>query len=94
MIDLSHDNSGKDPERQPAVGADVAAQIAGGAEAIVGVMIESFLVGGRQDPEARGPLTYGQSITDGCLGWEATVEVLDRLAEAVRARRAAAVAAA
>jgi 3-deoxy-7-phosphoheptulonate synthase len=94
MIDLSHDNSGKDPERQPAVGAAVAAQLAGGADAIFGVMIESFLVGGRQDHEGRKPLTYGQSITDGCLGWEATVELLDRLAEAVRARRAAAVAAA
>jgi 3-deoxy-7-phosphoheptulonate synthase len=89
MIDLSHDNSGKDPERQPAVAADVAAQIAAGAGAIKGVMVESFLVGGRQDHEGAGPLTYGQSITDGCLGWDATVEVLDRLAEAVQARRSA-----
>jgi 3-deoxy-7-phosphoheptulonate synthase len=87
MIDLSHDNSGKDPERQPAVAAEVAGQIAAGARAIVGVMIESFLVGGRQDHEGSGPLAYGQSITDGCLGWEQTVEVLDRLAESVRARR-------
>jgi 3-deoxy-7-phosphoheptulonate synthase len=89
MIDLSHDNSGKDPELQPAVAADVAAQITGGASAIKGVMLESFLVGGRQDHEGPGPLTYGQSITDGCLGWDDTVDVLERLAEAVRARRSA-----
>jgi 3-deoxy-7-phosphoheptulonate synthase len=92
MIDLSHDNSGKDADRQPAVAADVAAQIAGGQRAIVGVMLESFLVGGRQDVPAdltAESLTYGQSITDGCLGWDATVEVLDALAEAVRRRRAA-----
>jgi 3-deoxy-7-phosphoheptulonate synthase len=93
MIDLSHDNSGKDPARQPAVGADVARQIAAGTGAIVGVMVESFLVGGRQDHERTEPLTYGQSITDGCLGWEPTVELLDGLAKAVRARRAAAAAA-
>jgi 3-deoxy-7-phosphoheptulonate synthase len=90
MIDLSHENSGKDPERQPAVAQDVAAQIAGGDGAIVGAMLESFLVAGRQDLEARSPthpLVYGQSITDGCIGWDTTVEVLDVLAAAVRARR-------
>ncbi|HZU39608.1 MAG TPA: 3-deoxy-7-phosphoheptulonate synthase, partial [Solirubrobacteraceae bacterium] len=87
MIDLSHDNSGKDPERQPAVASDVASQIAGGARAVVGIMLESFLVPGRQDLRAGRELTYGQSITDGCLGWEATVEVLDQLAEAARSRR-------
>jgi 3-deoxy-7-phosphoheptulonate synthase len=90
MIDVSHDNSGKDPERQPDVAADVARQVAGGSRAIVGVMIESFLVGGRQDAEAGQKLTYGQSITDGCLGWEETVEVLDGLAAAVKQRRGAA----
>ncbi len=89
MIDLSHDNSGKDPERQPAVAAGVAAQIAGGQRAIVGAMLESFLRAGRQDPAPAERLTYGQSITDGCLGWESTVEVLDGLADAVRRRRAA-----
>jgi 3-deoxy-7-phosphoheptulonate synthase len=90
MIDCSHDNSGKDPERQPAVAASIEEQVAAGDGAIVGVMLESFLVGGRQDPPDGGrPLTYGQSITDGCLRWEATVEVLDGLAAAVRARRAA-----
>jgi 3-deoxy-7-phosphoheptulonate synthase len=90
MIDLSHDNSGKRPERQPEVAAAVAAQVAGGQPAIVGVMLESFLVGGRQDAEPpvdRSTLTYGQSITDGCLDWDSTVEVLDVLADAVRKRR-------
>jgi 3-deoxy-7-phosphoheptulonate synthase len=87
MIDLSHDNSGKDPERQPLVAADIAAQVADGSVAIVGVMLESFLVGGRQDLGEPGALVYGQSITDGCLDWETTVEVLEGLANAVRARR-------
>jgi 3-deoxy-7-phosphoheptulonate synthase len=90
MIDLSHDNSGKDPERQPAVADAVAEQISAGQPAICGVMLESFLVAGRQDLESRSPthpLVYGQSITDGCIGWETTVEVLDTLAAAVRARR-------
>ncbi len=89
MIDLSHDNSRKDPARQPEVAAEVAAQLADGCTAIVGTMLESFLVGGRQTLEEGRPLTYGQSITDGCLGWETTVEVLDGLAEAVQARRRA-----
>jgi 3-deoxy-7-phosphoheptulonate synthase len=87
MIDVSHDNSGKDPERQPEVAGAVARQIATGNRALVGVMVESFLVAGRQEP-AGSSLTYGQSITDGCIGWDQTVELLDGLAEAVRARRA------
>jgi 3-deoxy-7-phosphoheptulonate synthase len=87
MIDLSHDNSGKDPERQPAVAAVVADQVAAGQRAICGVMLESFLVAGRQDLDGPDELTYGQSITDGCIGWDTTVEVLDTLATAVRARR-------
>jgi 3-deoxy-7-phosphoheptulonate synthase len=86
MIDLSHDNSGKQPERQPLVAGDVGSQIAAGNEAIVGAMIESFLVAGRQDLGS-GELTYGQSITDACLDWETTVRVLDGLASAVRSRR-------
>ena len=89
MIDLSHDNSGKDPERQPAVAAAVAGQVSAGDRAIVGVMLESFLVAGRQDLGGPGELTYGQSITDGCIGWDTTVEVLDGLADAVRSRRGA-----
>jgi 3-deoxy-7-phosphoheptulonate synthase len=89
MIDLSHDNSGKDPERQPLVAADVGEQIAGGENAIVGVMLESFLVPGRQDLRPGAEVCYGQSITDGCIGWETTVEVLEALAESVRARNVA-----
>jgi len=89
MIDLSHDNSGKDPDRQPAVAAEVGAQIADGNDAIVGVMIESFLVAGRQDLRPGAELRYGQSITDGCIGWDTTVEVLEHLAASVRARNAA-----
>jgi 3-deoxy-7-phosphoheptulonate synthase len=89
MIDLSHDNSGKDPERQPHVAAEVGRQIAGGNGAIVGVMLESFLVAGRQDLRPGAELCYGQSITDGCIGWEETVEVLEGLAESVRDRNAA-----
>jgi 3-deoxy-7-phosphoheptulonate synthase len=87
MIDVSHDNSGKDPERQPAVAADVGAQLAAGNRAIVGLMLESFLVGGQQELRAGGWLTYGQSVTDGCLDWSTTVDVLDGLAAAVRKRR-------
>ena len=87
MIDLSHDNSGKDPGRQPAVADAVADQIAAGNHALVGVMLESFLLAGRQDPGPPATLAYGQSITDGCIGWDTTVAVLDRLAESVRARR-------
>jgi 3-deoxy-7-phosphoheptulonate synthase len=91
MIDLSHDNSAKDPERQPAVAADVGSQIEAGSRAIVGVMLESFLLAGRQDlggGDSLSKLLYGQSITDGCIGWETTVEVLEGLAESVRARNA------
>jgi 3-deoxy-7-phosphoheptulonate synthase len=87
VIDASHDNSGKDHERQPAVVADIAGQIAGGNDAIVGVMLESFLVAGRQRLTEGTPLIYGQSITDPCMAWETTTEVLDELATAVRARR-------
>jgi 3-deoxy-7-phosphoheptulonate synthase len=87
VIDVSHDNSGKDYSRQPLVAAEVARQIAGGNRAIVGAMLESFLIAGRKDPAAAEALTYGQSITDGCIDWATTVEVLEGLAEAVRARR-------
>jgi 3-deoxy-7-phosphoheptulonate synthase len=90
MIDCSHDNSRKDPTRQPDVAAAVAEQVADGNDAIIGAMLESFLVAGRQilDPTTRhGPLRYGQSITDACLDLDVTIEVLDQLAASVRARR-------
>ena len=88
VIDASHANSSKDPDRQPTVMQDVADQIASGDDRIVGVMIESNLVGGRQDLEPGKPLTYGQSITDGCIDWDTSVAVLEGLAAAVAARRA------
>ena len=87
MIDASHANSQKKPENQPLVVEDVAAQLEAGETRIVGMMIESNLVAGRQDLIPGKPLTYGQSITDGCIGWDTSVAVLDRLAEAVAARR-------
>ncbi len=87
MIDFSHANSNKDYKRQSLVCRDVAAQISQGNRNIIGVMIESNLVAGAQKLVADRPLTYGQSITDGCLGWEETLELFKELAAAVRARR-------
>jgi len=91
MIDASHANSSKKPENQPAVIEAIATQLEAGESRIVGVMVESHLVAGRQDLVEGQSLTYGQSITDGCIGWDASVAVLERLAAAVRARRARAV---
>jgi 3-deoxy-7-phosphoheptulonate synthase len=87
MIDASHANSRKKAQAQIEVCADIGAQLQAGDRRIVGVMIESHLVGGRQDLRKGVALTYGQSITDGCIGWEDSVSVLDALAESVRARR-------
>lgn len=89
VIDASHANSGKDHRNQPLVAADVAAQLAAGQRGITGVMLESFLLPGRQDLDPTRELVYGRSVTDACLGWDDTAEVLDGLAAAVRARRAA-----
>ena len=82
MVDCSHANSRKDYTRQMEVAQDVAAQIRNGEQNIMGVMVESHLVEGRQDK----PETYGQSITDACIGWETTEEMLALLADAVRSR--------
>jgi 3-deoxy-7-phosphoheptulonate synthase len=87
MIDASHGNSRKDPRRQIDVAADVAAQLAAGSDAIFGVMLESHLIEGRQDVTPGTPLVYGQSITDGCLGWDDTVTVLEDLARGASNRR-------
>ncbi|SHG90912.1 3-deoxy-7-phosphoheptulonate synthase AroG [Pollutimonas bauzanensis] len=87
MIDASHANSNKDYRNQPLVIDDVAAQMEAGDERIFGVMVESHLVGGRQDLVPGQPLVYGQSITDGCIDWEASVKVLERLSQAVKNRR-------
>lgn len=89
MIDASHGNSSKRPENQPAVIEEIAAQMEAGDSRIGGVMIESHLVAGRQDLVAGRPLVYGQSITDGCIDWETSVPLLDRLAKAVEGRRRA-----
>jgi 3-deoxy-7-phosphoheptulonate synthase len=87
VIDASHDNSGKDPEKQFFAAGEIADQIADGNKAIVGAMLESFLVGGRQDLVPGEELTYGQSVTDACIDWEDTVAVLERFASAIEARR-------
>ncbi|MGH8380817.1 3-deoxy-7-phosphoheptulonate synthase [Pseudomonas sp.] len=75
MVDCSHANSGKDPARQPAVFADVLAQRLAGDRTLVGVMLEGHLLDGCQ-VLAKGALQYGVSITDGCLGWEHTEQLL------------------
>jgi 3-deoxy-7-phosphoheptulonate synthase len=88
MIDTSHANSGKDPSKQPQVATEIARQVAGGSRSIFGVMIESFLVAGRQEISERSQMTFGQSVTDGCLAWDTTVPLLEELADGVRKRRA------
>ncbi|MCV2447239.1 3-deoxy-7-phosphoheptulonate synthase [Paracoccus sp. DMF] len=90
VIDASHANSGKDAARQPAVIADIAAQIRGGEARIRGVMLESNLVAGRQDLAPGRVPTYGQSITDACLGWEDTRRLLHDLAATLDAQARAA----
>ncbi len=87
MIDSSHGNSENDYRRQLDVGEDVASQIEQGDFRIIGFSAESNLKEGRQDLKMGQPLVYGQSITDACIGWEDTVQLLDRLARAVQLRR-------
>ncbi len=89
MIDCSHANSNKQFKRQLAVAQDVAGQIAAGDARIFGAMIESHLVPGRQDLIPGKPAEYGKSITDACIGWDDSREILEQLAGAVRARRQA-----
>jgi 3-deoxy-7-phosphoheptulonate synthase len=90
MIDCSHANAAKQFRRQVEVAREVGRQIAEGGRAIVGAMVESHLVEGRQDLHPGKPLVFGQSITDACLGWEDSIEVLAALAEATAKRRRAA----
>lgn len=89
VIDASHGNSAKQHRRQSVVLGDIAGRIAAGDRVIAGVMIESFLVEGRQDlgTAGRSGLVHGQSITDACLGWDDTAAALEVLAGAVRTRR-------
>jgi 3-deoxy-7-phosphoheptulonate synthase len=89
MIDASHANSSKKHENQIPVCADIGRQVAGGDERIIGVMVESHLVAGRQDLQEGCALNYGQSITDACIGWDDSVGVLEGLAESVKQRRVA-----
>jgi 3-deoxy-7-phosphoheptulonate synthase len=87
MVDFSHANSSKQHKRQIVVGHDVGSQIAGGDSRIIGVMIESHLVEGRQEICAPEKMTYGQSVTDACIHWDDTVELLRNLAASVAQRR-------
>jgi 3-deoxy-7-phosphoheptulonate synthase len=87
MIDCSHANAAKQYQRQADVAADIAAQLGGGEKRIVGVMVESNLVEGRQELTPGKPLKFGQSVTDPCLGWDASIKVIEALAEGVKKRR-------
>ena len=87
MVDFSHANSQKQHQKQLEVGADIAEQIAAGNRNIIGAMIESHLVAGRQEKIPGKILVYGQSITDACLGLDDSKALLERLAEAVETRR-------
>ena len=87
MVDASHGNSWKDHRRQPLVAAALADQMAAGERGLTGVMLESFLREGRQEPGSQATLTYGQSVTDACIDIDTTADVLDGLAAAVRRRR-------
>jgi len=87
MIDFSHANSRKRHEKQISTANDVAGQIARGDSRIIGVMIESNLVAGRQDIRPDQELTHGQSVTDACISWEESVPLLRELADAVNQRR-------
>jgi 3-deoxy-7-phosphoheptulonate synthase len=87
MVDASHGNSGKDYRRQPVVAGVIADQIGAGEPGLVGIMLESFLQAGRQEPGDPATLAYGQSVTDACIDVEATAGVLRGLAAAVRRRR-------
>jgi 3-deoxy-7-phosphoheptulonate synthase len=90
MIDCSHANSQKNHKLQTEVAVDIARQLAAGDKRIIGVMVESHLNEGRQDHVPGCSLEYGKSITDACLGWDETVELLELLATGVRKRRASA----
>jgi 3-deoxy-7-phosphoheptulonate synthase len=87
MVDASHGNSGKDHRRQPLVAAAIADQVAAGERGLTGVMLESFLAEGRQEPGPPAKLRYGQSVTDACMDLKTTTAVLNSLAAAVRSRR-------
>ncbi|PKU97874.1 phospho-2-dehydro-3-deoxyheptonate aldolase [Bifidobacterium pseudolongum subsp. globosum] len=90
IIDAAHGNCGKDEVIEAQVIEDIASRVAAGERGILGIMMESFLVGGHQDPAPLDQLVYGQSVTDACVPWDRTEQVLRKLADAVATRRAAA----
>ncbi|THG24450.1 3-deoxy-7-phosphoheptulonate synthase [Bifidobacterium pseudolongum] len=90
IIDAAHGNCGKDEVVEAQVIEDIASRVAAGERGILGIMMESFLVGGHQDPAPLDQLVYGQSVTDACVPWDRTEQVLRKLADAVATRRAAA----
>ncbi|KUJ71684.1 3-deoxy-7-phosphoheptulonate synthase AroG [Thiomicrospira sp. WB1] len=87
MVDCSHANSSKQHKRQLVVAEDISQQLKDGSPYIMGAMVESHLVEGRQDYQPGDTMTYGQSITDACIGWDDSLQALNSLAEGVRARR-------
>jgi 3-deoxy-7-phosphoheptulonate synthase len=87
MVDFSHGNSCKDHRNQPKVAAEVCEQVSEGSKSVAGIMIESNLAEGNQKFDPENQLVYGQSITDACIDWETTVNVLNQLSAAVRSRR-------
>jgi 3-deoxy-7-phosphoheptulonate synthase len=87
MVDASHGNSGKDHRRQPVVAAAIAEQVTAGERGLTGVMLESFLVEGKQEPGPPATLTYGQSVTDACMDIDMTAATLETLATSVARRR-------
>ena len=89
VIDAAHGNCGKDENREAEVIEEIAERLAHGEQGITGVMMESFLVGGHQKPAPLDQLVYGQSVTDSCVPWERTNELLHTLADAVTARSSA-----
>lgn len=88
VIDAAHGNCGKDETREAQVVENIASRLAAGEPGISGVMLESFLVGGHQRPASLSQLVYGQSVTDACVPWDRTEELLRTLADAVESRRA------
>ena len=89
VIDAAHGNCGKDENREAEVIEEIAARIADGEQGTLGVMMESFLKGGHQKPAPLDQLVYGQSITDACVPWDRTEQLLHTLADAVATRRSA-----
>ena len=86
LADRRHGNSGRDAERQPEVAREIATRFAAGEPGLMGLMLESHLVGGRQSLSGNQPLRYGQSITDACLGWVDTEALLREVANLLARR--------